>query len=971
MSPNEFINRWKSNSTSERSGAQSHFNDLCELLGVDKPNDNPMLQDSYCFERGAKRTGAGHGWADVWKRGCFAWEYKKPNSNLSAALKQLMTYALALENPPLLVVSDRLSIQIHTHFTGHPSEVHTIDIQSIGTPENLQKLKWIFQNPDKFKPSTTTAALTQEAAMLFGELARTMQERGHDPRQVAHFLNKILFCLFAEDAQAPGQDPLLQDDLFSKILRNGLKDNERFQRQLSSLFKAMSHQNGEFGEHMIEWFNGGLFDDDVTFPLMPEDIQKLTNISMLDWSQIEPSIFGTLFERGLNPKKRSQLGAHYTDADSIMRIVRPVIIDPLTAEWNNIHEDISRLMGIVHDFETSRKPSEKAKATKAFKEAHSLFIGFLEKLKGFKVLDPACGSGNFLYMALQSLKDLELKANLDAETLGLERAMPQVGPESIFGIELDPYAAELARVTVWIGEIQWMLKHGFAPSRNPILKSLYQIQCRDALLTITHEGYVEAEWPQVDVIVGNPPFLGGSKKRRELGDDTFEALSKIYDGRVPPGADLVCYWFDKANIAIENGCALRAGLVSTNSIRGGSNRHVLDEVVSRQEIFNAWSDEPWINEGAAVRVSIVNFASKNAKLNEHILLDGEEVKLIHADLTPQRNDATGVDITKAKILRENLDVCFMGSSKKGSFDIPGELARSWLNDPNPSGRPNSDVLRPVANGMEITRRPADMWIIDYGTTMTEKEAELYLAPFEYVVENVKPDRLKNNRESYRKYWWRHAEARPSMRAKLSPLCRYIATPAVSKHRVFVWLDAAVLPDQAVLAFAREDDTTFGVLHSRFHEVWSLSLCSSLEDRPRYTPSTCFETFPFPSGLELDCTSPEDDISLQANAIAVAAKTLNETRERWLNPAEWSQAISQDGYPDRIVPIEKYEAELKKRTLTNLYNLFAEGKASWLATLHKDLDIAVAAAYGWSDYTPDMSDDEILRRLLHLNQERVS
>lgn len=968
MSPKEFIHRWQSNTTSERSGAQSHFNDLCELLGVDKPNDNPLLQDSYCFERGAKRTGAGNGWADVWMRGCFAWEYKKPNSDLSAALKQLMTYALALENPPLLIVSDRLKIQIHTHFTGHPSEIHTIDIQDIGTPENLQKLKWIFLNPNKFKPTTTTAALTQEAAALFGELARTMQDRGHDPKQVAHFLNKILFCLFAEDAQAPGQDPLLQDELFTKILRNGLKDNERAQRQLTSLFKAMSHKDGEFGEHMIEWFNGGLFDDDVMFPLMPEDIQKLTNIATLDWSQIEPSIFGTLFERGLNPKKRSQLGAHYTDAESIMRIVKPVIIDPLEQEWNSIKANIKSLMDVVHDNELSRKPSEKAKATKAHKEANLLFFSYLEKLKTFRVLDPACGSGNFLYMALQSLKDLELKANLDAETLGLERAMPQVGPESIFGIELDPYAAELARVTVWIGEIQWMLKHGFAPTRNPILKSLYQIQCRDALVTRTDNGYSEADWPDVDVIVGNPPFLGGSKKRRELGDEAFENLSQIYEGRVPPGADLVCYWFDKASVLVEKGSVKRVGLVSTNSIRGGSNRHVLDTIINKHVIFNAWSDEPWINEGAAVRVSIVNFCSKDDITKDGVFLDGEEVKLVHADLTPQRNDATGVDITKAKVLQENLDVCFMGSSKKGSFDIPGELARSWLDEPNPSGRPNSVVLRPIANGMEITRRPNDTWVIDFGTSLSEKEAELYLTPFEYVVQNVKPDRLRNNRESYRKYWWRHAEARPNMRLKLATIKRYIATPAVSKHRVFVWLDAAVLPDQAVLAFARDDDAMFGVLHSRFHEIWSLRLCSSLEDRPRYTPSTCFETFPFPAGLKLD-----DDASEYPHLepIAVAAKALSETRDRWLNPPEWTESVSLNGYPDRLVAKTKFESDLKKRTLTNLYNLLDQGKASWLLTLHRELDKAVAAAYGWVDYTPEMEEDEILKRLLKLNHDRAS
>ena len=360
MTPQQFIQKWRGNTLSERAGAQAHFLDLCELLGVEKPG-YPDQGEEYCFERGATKTGAGRGWADVWKRGFFGWEYKGPGAKLEPALKQLMMYALALDNPPLLVVSDRLVIQIHTHFTGRPSQIHTVLIDDIGLPENLEKLRWLFTDPEQFKPRITRSAITIQAAKLFGDVARAMQEHGHEPREVAHFLNKILFCLFAENIKSPHGEPLLPDRLFSRVLANGLKDVPRFEKQLRNLFRCMSEPNGEFGLHLIEWFNGGLFDGDKTLPLKRDDIRRLVDIGSLDWSAIDPTIFGTLFERGLNPKKRSQLGANYTDAGTIMRIVNPVVVEPLAAEWESIRSAIAVNMTLVH--EVSANTRAKASAT--------------------------------------------------------------------------------------------------------------------------------------------------------------------------------------------------------------------------------------------------------------------------------------------------------------------------------------------------------------------------------------------------------------------------------------------------------------------------------------------------------------------------------------------------------------------------------------------------------------------------------
>ncbi|HEX6010686.1 MAG TPA: DNA methyltransferase, partial [Geminicoccaceae bacterium] len=483
------------------------------------------------------------------------------------------------------------------------------------------------------------------------------------------------------------------------------------------------------------------------------------------WSEIDPSIMGTLFERGLDPDKRSQLGAHYTDRDKIMRIVEPVIQRPLEAEWADAKARIEAALGKA---EAARSPAVR---TKLRNEAQALYRGFLDRLGGFKVLDPACGSGNFLYLALHALKDLELRAGIEAEALGLPREFPRVGPEQLLGIEINPYAAELARVSVWIGEIQWMLRHGFAVARNPILRTLETIACRDALL---QQDGGAATWPEADAIIGNPPFLGGKFLRDGLGDDQVNALFAVHDGVVPREADLVCYWFAKANAAIRSGRSARAGLVTTNSIRGGANRKVLDRIRDEQVIFDAWSDEPWVIDGANVRVSLVCFARPDDQGARSPRLDGAPVERIFPDLTGVAADR-GVDLTTARRLPENMRRAFMGDTKGGAFDIPGELAREWLQAPaNPNGRPDSDVLRPWINGPDVTRRPRDMWIIDFGGVADEASAAFYERPFQHAIAHVREERVARQSRGYARTWWQHERPRPEMWSALSGLRRYLA-----------------------------------------------------------------------------------------------------------------------------------------------------------------------------------------------------
>jgi len=946
VTPSEFVEKWHSNTLGERQGAQSHFIDLCDLLGVEKPTD----PDNYCFERGATRTGAGNGWADVWKRGCFAWEYKGPGGDLGAALKQLMTYALALDNPPLLVVSDRELVEIHTHFTGTPSETYTFHISDLISEEVLQKLRWVFSEPDRFKPAKTIRQVTEEAASKFAELAINLADRGIDPKRAAHFLNKCLFAMFAEDVK------LLNGQLFTRLLEAAVAHPAEFVPMMNDLFAAMK-KGGRVGFEQIDWFNGGLFSDEDAIELNKTEIQMLLGVAGMDWSQIEPSIFGTLFERGLDPKKRSQLGAHYTDPVSIMRIVNPVVVEPLRRAWESVKKVIEI---IAPDFGYVYVGKKKEKPNDALRKGNDLFLGFLKYLHDFRVLDPACGSGNFLYLSLKSLKDLEHRVNLEAEVLGLHRQISiEVCPANVIGIELNDYAAELARVTVWIGEIQWMLSHGYQIRRNPILENLDHIECRDAL--INADG-TEAEWPIVDAIVGNPPFLGDKKMRGELGNDYVDKLRVCFEGRVPGGADLVTYWFEKARAQIDLEHCNMAGLVATSSIRGGANRLVLDNICKTGNIINAWSDEDWINEGAAVRVSLICFAAAPCHTP---ILDGEQVLNIHPDLTSE-HAAGGSNLTLAKQLTTNAGIAFIGTQKNGPFDISGELARHWLLQPNPHGKPNSEVLRPWLNGIDITRRNTDTWVIDFDNRSLADAAN-YELPFAHVSQQVRPTRLELRRDRHRNFWWQYGENRPGMRTALATLTRYIATPRVSKYRLFCWANIAVMADSAVVAIARDDDVTFGILQSRFHWIWSLAMGTSLEDRPRYTPTTCFETFPFPLGLTPDLSLNEFNNPVSGD-IDAAAKNLSSLRSNWLNPMEWVEHTPEvvPGFPDRVIPRLGHEAGLRLRTLTNLYN----ASPAWLVNAHARLDHFVAMGYGWNDYTPEMDDDEILKRLLALNLERA-
>ncbi len=946
MDAAQFARKWIASERTERAASQDHFLNLCALVGEAGPNEADPTGDFYAFEKGAERTSAGDGFADVWLKDHFGWEYKGKRKDLRAAYKQLLDYHEALGQPPLLVVCDLERFEVHTKWTGFESWTYEFDLTHLTSDEPvgvvttrgerasgaesltaLQVLKALWEEPERLKPTRTTEQITAEAARLFESVVAELRRWGNtDDMGIARFVSRVVFCMFASDIG------LLPRGAFSDLLRAQAENAGQFREALADLFRTME-SGGRYGAQTIPWINGDLFtDDDVPDDLTTSEILTLQKLDELSWADVEPAIFGTLFERILDKASRAALGAHYTSRGDIETLVEPVLMAPLRREWETAREAATE----------ARYQAQLRNATEETQQdrIREHVAPYLDRLTEVTVLDPACGSGNFLYVSLALLKGLEKEAIAWAGLQGV-RFEPRVHPRQLLGIEKNPYAHELAAIVIWIGYLQWKQRN-IIPLDNeePILQKLDQVTLMDAIVDLTHPaGPREPEWPAADVIVGNPPFLGtrAGKMRKELGDPYVDALHDVWEGRVAHAADLCCYWHEKGRQMVQDRRAKRVGLLATQGIRGGASRETLARIGESGSIFFAESDRKWMLDGAAVQVSMVGFDDGTETQRT---LDGRLVEGINANLT------TGINFTLAQPLRENRNIAFQGIGKVGPFDISAAEAEPLLRSPNPDGRKNSDVIRPWVNGDDLTGRRRNMWIVDFPLSTSREEAELYEAPFAHVATYVQPFRAHNKREVYRERWWIHAEARPGMRKALRPFPRYLATVITAKHRLFAWLKAGELPGVTLVAFAREDDYFFGVLHSRAHELWALAQGTQLREKEsgfRYTPTTSFQTFPlpWPPGDE-----PAD--SPLVEAIAEAARRLNELREGWLNPE--GPLVGED--------------ELKRRTLTNLYN----ERPAWLDTAHRNLDEAVFNAYGWP---PNLSDDEVLARLLALNQERAA
>jgi type II restriction/modification system DNA methylase subunit YeeA len=929
LSITDFVARWQGSTLSERSASHQHFIDLCELLEQPRPAHVDQDGTTYTFEKGVTKTTGEGGFADVWMRGYFAWEYKGKHKDLKEAYQQLLQYREDLENPPLLVVCDFENIEVHTNFTNTPKQVYRFTLADLldNSPSErcplapLDVLRSIFSDPSRLKPGLTTAQVTEEAAEQFARLAISLRKRGVPSERAAHFLMRLLFCLFSEDIG------LLPDGLFTRLIQANCHRPKEFTKRLKQLFTAMANEGGAFGEHDIPYFDGGLFLDDEAYELSADDLKILARATKLNWAGIEPAIFGILFERSLDPDKRSQLGAHYTSQKDIELIVEPVLMAPLRKRWFEIRQQATNIIN-------NARGQQKAGQVRSRRAISEILKNFSAELAQIRVLDPACGSGNFLYMALKELLDLEKEVSVFAASNGLSGLLPLTNPEQLYGIETNIYAHELASVVVWIGFIQWQHENGFISGSHPVLRPLQNIRRMDAVLAYDKDGNpIEPEWPSADVVIGNPPFLGDKKMREGLGDKYVDDLRSLYDGRVPGGADFVTFWFERAREQIQKEHTGRVGLLATNSITMIANRKVLERIKETGDVFMAWSDRPWILDGAAVRVSMIGF--DNGSQREKFL-DGHQVLNINADLT------TGLDLTGAVSLRENAGLCFLGMMKGGPFEIDDPTAHKMLSAPvNPNGRPNADVIKRRLGGQDVVGRPRRGWIIDF-VQMNKNEAALYELPFEYVRQHVKPVRDKTRDALMRKNWWLHGRSRPALRKALVGLKHCIVTPEVSKHRIFVWMDTETVPDHKLHVIASGEDCIWGILQSRAHEAWTLAQCSwiGVGNDPSYSSSRTFETFPFPWP---PTKQPPNDSTTKK--IAEAVRELVERRDAWLNPPGATTA------------------ELASRTLTRLYN----ESPAWLHDAHGKLDAAVFAAYGWPK---NLSNNDLLMRLLQLNQIRA-
>ncbi len=950
MTPKQFINKWEKVKVKEISFAQSHFNDICELVNSPNPLTLDPRGEFFTFEIAAKKFGGRPGRADVWYKNKFIWEYKGGDSDLEEAYQQLQLYRESLGNPRLLIASNAHKIVINTNFTNTVRKRYEIDIQDLTNPSKFDILKAAFFDQESLKPSDTQEEITVKSANSFIKMVeelRIWNESDKDfnsKEAMGHFIIQLLFCLFAEDIK------LLPDGLFSKVVSYDKDLPGNIKTRLEDLFKIMG-KGGMYGYYKIPFINGTLFES-INVPKAIHVVAGyLERSTELDWSSIDPSIFGTLFERVIDENKRAQLGAHYTSREDIASIVDPVIVNDLREEWNEIKRSAIKLL----------EENKAVKAKESLKE-------FSNKIASIKVLDPACGSGNFLYVTLWRLLDLQKEIIVFAKQKELGNLSLSVSPKQLFGIEIDPYAHQLAQIVIWIGYIQWRNENGFKEFEEPVLQPLHQIIKKDSILQLDEENNpTEPSWPKTDFIIGNPPFLGNRKMRPILGETYVHNLEKVYKKDLDGIPDLVCYWFNKAQKLLEQEKVKKVGLLATQAIRGGTNRQVLERIVKNGEIFMAWSDKEWILDGAKVHVSIVGFDKGG---NKNIYLNGNSVKLINSHLDSEN------DLSSAQTLIENENLSFQGVVLRGKFDITQKEAKEILERKNPSGLLNSEVIKIRKTGADILSKSEDSYVIDFGINTPQEIAEKYEVPFKYIKENVYADRQKANQIEAREKWWIHWNPRTEMKKALSKIPRYIATPRVAKHRIFVWLDKNILPDAQLVVFARSDDYFIGILHSKVHEAWARKQGTQLRDSVsgfRYTPKTTFRTFPMPwtPGKE-----PLDN-KLLLN-ISNLSKLLMEFRNKWLYPEGVGITFSEKTY--------------KKRNLTNLYNALdffrkeikgrSRDEVEWkkniekevisleeaeeLDKIHDNLDLAVLEAYGWDK---NISEGEILEKLLLLNKSR--
>ena len=854
-----------------------------------------------------------------------------------------------------------------------------IYLEDLRRPEIQARLATIWRDPESLDPARRSAKVTRDIAQRLAAVSTALEAEKLPAEEVAMFLMRCLFTMFAEDIG------LLPEKSFQKLLERCEANPEKLEPLVGQLWEAMDE--GKFAiaiEAKVKRFNGQFFKSRRVLPLTREAIGELRQAASHDWRDVDPSIFGALLEQALKPADRRSLGAHYTPRAYVERLVIATVIEPLRWDW-------------AQALSTAQRQKDAGRQKDAIKTVQK----FHKHLCGLRILDPACGTGNFLYVSLELLKRLEGEVLEALTDLGGQEALVgfeglTVDPHQFLGLEVNARAAAIAELVLWIGYLQWHVRTQTGLPSEPILRAFRNIEVKNAVLAaeknlardaagkpLTKTGpdgeareiynYANPrrpDWPTADFIVGNPPFIGGKDLRARLGDEEAEALWRAND-KMNDSADFVMYWWDHAaELLTRKGTKLRRfGLVTTNSISQVFQRRTIDRHLNAKKpisLVMAIPDHPWTKaapDSAAVRIAmtVAEAGSRDGALREvtaeaGLETDAPQITLverlgrIHSDLT------VGPDISSAGPLLANEGVCSRGMSLHGAGFIVTPQEAGFL---GLGRRPGLERrIRQYRNGRDLTARPRGVMVIDLFGLTDEEVRRRFPEVYQHLLTTVKSAREEQlsksatkDAQDYLAHWWIFGKPRTDLRSFIHGLNRYIATVETTKHRLFQFLDAAILPDNMLVAIGSEDAYPLGVLSSRVHEVWSASQGGTLEDRPRYTKSRCFDPFPFPDASEA-----------QKQAIRAIAEELDALRKRVL-------------------------ADHPELTLTGLYNVLEKlrggvkpadlgqedrhvldvGLVLILKELHDRLDHAVAEAYGWP---ADLEEEEILYRVVALNKARA-
>lgn len=1009
-----FISRWSASAAAERANKDLFLTELCDALGVPRPDPatGDVYRDSYVFEKSAFLIREGPrpstGFVDLYKAGCFILEAKQGSNDASTrtgtarrgtggwsnamqeAYGQALQYARTLDDPPpfLIVCDIGHCFDLYAAFDG------SLDYRPFPDPrrsriflsklaEHGATLRAIFLDPHSLDPSKHAAKVTREIAAHLAELAKGLEAEGHGPERIARFLMRCLFTMFAEDAG------LLPERIFTNELeKTWIKDPSKFPAGCEALWRAMESGNdfGYLGKLLR--FNGGLFQDPSALPLTRPDLERLLEAAKASWVAVEPAIFGTLLERALDPRERHRLGAHYTPRAYVERLVKPTIEEPVRAEWDTVRTQVHQLVA------QGKEP-----------EAREAVKGFLRHLCSIRVLDPACGTGNFLYVTLDFFKRLEgevVKLLFDLgekqESLAMAGGFT-VTPAQFLGIEVKPWAREIANLVLWIGYLQWQLRSRGDASHfpEPVLQEYGNIECRDAVLAwdrieplldesgkpvtrwdgvttktspVTGEQipddtarvpvvrYINprrAEWPKADFVVGNPPYVGNKRMRLALGDGHVEALRAAHDD-VPETADLVMYWWNQAARLASNGKIRRFGLITTNSITQTFNRKIVQAWLGAKRPVSlafAIPDHPWVDstDGAAVRVAMSAGTAGPASGRLDVVAselagdDGEctvEVSQSHGSIGADLRICGS--IATLQPLRANGGISFMGVILVGDGFFVEDIAADRVRDEAAS---NGALVR-YLSGTDLAKRPRGLSVLDFSGWPLGQLQQRCPRSYQWLLDRVYPDRAASRDARFREVWWEWGRPRPEMRAAISGLRRYIATARTAKFRIFQFVEPNQIVESNVVAVALDDDFHFGVLNSRLHIVWAEAVGATLEDRPHYTNSTVFASFPFPFG---DPLTREHVSTLGDRLEAHRKKRLEE-----------HASLTMTGMYNVLEKLRSGEPLTAKEKA-----IHEQGLVSVLRQIHDDLDAAVFDAYGWPH---DLTDEQILVRLVALNAERA-